>query len=975
MDEDFDSGFDAEVCDTDDLSVETPMEDLDGDDVGAWMDEVPEAEEQPVDVLEEPSVDLAPSAEEELDISALMDSAGETVENVSGLPEEIPADLEPQEVGEEPDLPEEIPSEAPEAPADLEPQEAGEEPDLPEETPVETPEAPADLEPQEVGEAPDLPEEIPVETPEAPEGLEPQEAAEAPEAPEDLEPQEVGEEPDLPEETPVETPEAPENSELLEPSEAAEETPETGEGLTPPPEPVPPLPGQQELMDAWMEGEDPEDTIEDLWDTAPETGEDAGDSESGAADHPQETDSAESAPEGTAEDVTVPPVDAAPDAPPVLPETVEAAQALPSDTGEPAQPLDDMPVDAVSDIHPGTPTHIPPSVAPDGTTPPDSPAGLDEPLADDVSDSDNLPGAASALEQMNAYMEAHNYGRDDFSTYCQDPEWQRLNQQLLQEQEIPPTAAEQMNLYMAQHNYGLRDYPEYSQDPEWQRLNEAMQQDPDMPLPVLSYDQAADIPVDTPDRLPEGEPAAPFSPEVTDTVERPEEIPATATGYYEQGINDFGYEGTCGPTSIANGINRQLGTNAFTENDVLSEAIQEGLCYQDAGSPADSGGTTTDQFMELYEHMNELSGGKLDIQRYDFDQVLSMEEVARQLEEGHTVHVAVDADTLWNNSTAGLMGTPEVEKATDHWITVTGVERGENNEITGFHIIDSGGGVDYVDADTYQTMCYGSEDLHLTDPTCIVVSRKTPDLASGDVPPPAAADAPVDAPAAGGDAPAVGTADVPTGSPDTSDLEAQRPFFSEMDPDSQAAMERLSGEERAVYLQALREEPAVTSDVQAVTEAAGGAVEGLEHRIKTPASLEEKLHGRETTTDIHDVSDILRYTQTFAPEDLAEGTNNSLSLYEAKGYTVCDVRNTWEDDTNPYNGINVKLLSPGGQKLEVQFHTLESFAVKNGPMHQLYEAWRQLPEDSQEAMELQNRMFALSRQLQVPRNISEVRKR
>ena len=883
MDEDFDSGFDAEVCDTDDLSVETPMEDLDGDDVGAWMDEVPEAEEQPVDVLEEPSVDLAPSAEEELDISALMDSAGETVENVSGLPEEIPADLEPQEAGEEPDLPEE---------------------------------------------------------------------------------------------TPVETPEAPENSELLEPSVSAEETPETGEGLTPPPEPVPPLPGQQELMDAWMEGEDPEDTIEDLWDTAPETGEDAGDSESGAADHPQETDSAESAPEGTAEDVTVPPVDAAPDAPPVLPETVEAAQALPSDTGEPAQPLDDMPVDAVSDIHPGTPTHIPPSVAPDGTTPPDSPAGLDEPLADDVSDSDNLPGAASALEQMNAYMEAHNYGRDDFSTYCQDPEWQRLNQQLLQEQEIPPTAAEQMNIYMAQHNYGRWDYQEYSQDPEWQRLNAALQQDPDMPLPVRPYDQAADIPVDTPDRLPEeGDSAAPFSPEVTDTVERPEEIPATATGYYEQGINDFGYEGTCGPTSIANGINRQLGTNAFTENDVLSEAIQEGLCYQDAGSPADSGGTTTDQFMELYEHMNELSGGKLDIQRYDFDQVLSMEEVARQLEEGHTVHMTVDADTLWNNSTAGLMGTPEVEKATDHWITVTGVERGENNEITGFHIIDSGGGVDYVDADTYQTMCYGSEDLHLTDPTCIVVSRKTPDLASGDVPPPAAADAPVDAPAAGGDAPAVGTADVPTGSPDTSDLEAQRPFFSEMDPDSQAAMERLSGEERAVYLQALREEPAVTSDVQAVTEAAGGAVEGLEHRIKTPASLEEKLHGRETTTDIHDVSDILRYTQTFAPEDLAEGTNNSLSLYEAKGYTVCDVRNTWEDDTNPYNGINVKLLSPGGQKLEVQFHTPESFAVKNGPMHQLYEAWRQLPEDSQEAMELQNRMFALSRQLQVPRNISEVRKR
>ena len=75
MDEDFDNGFDEEVGDTDDLSVEEPLEDLGGDDVGAWMDEVPEVEAQPVDVPEEVSGDLALSAEEDMDISALMDSA------------------------------------------------------------------------------------------------------------------------------------------------------------------------------------------------------------------------------------------------------------------------------------------------------------------------------------------------------------------------------------------------------------------------------------------------------------------------------------------------------------------------------------------------------------------------------------------------------------------------------------------------------------------------------------------------------------------------------------------------------------------------------------------------------------------------------------------------------------------------------------------------------------------------------------
>ena len=86
------------------------------------------------------------------------------------------------------------------------------------------------------------------------------------------------------------------------------------------------------------------------------------------------------------------------------------------------------------------------------------------------------------------------------------------------------------------------------------------------------------------------------------------------------------------------------------------------------------------------------------------------------------------------------------------------------------------------------------------------------------------------------------------------------------------------------------------------------------------------------------------------------------------------MKNTWEDATNPYKGINVQLVSPTGQKLEVQFHTQESFEMKNGPMHNLYEEWRELSEDSEEARDLQNKMFALSRQLEVPRNISEVRK-
>ncbi len=202
--------------------------------------------------------------------------------------------------------------------------------------------------------------------------------------------------------------------------------------------------------------------------------------------------------------------------------------------------------------------------------------------------------------------------------------------------------------------------------------------------------------------------------------------------FYTQGVNEYGYTGTCGETSMASTMNRVLGTNEYTENKVLDVAVQEGLC--DTDSFEDSGGTTTDEFMQLYERMNEVCGDQLEVERHDFEDVLSMEEVAQRLDEGCTLNVAVDSSTLWGETDP--MGAPELDsRATDHWITVTGVQRGEDGSIQGFDIIDSGGGESYVDADKYEAMCYGTDSLELTDPTCIVVSKKDVEPAAQEVAP------------------------------------------------------------------------------------------------------------------------------------------------------------------------------------------------------------------------------------------------
>ena len=721
------------------------------------------------------------------------------------------------------------------------------------------------------------------------------------------------------------------------------------------------LPGQEEFLNEIVEQEQDTQTLPEELNETPETESDLPDE----AQSPQ-PDVPETAP---VEPVFAEPIEPLadeqlpPEGPDAIVENEDVVQPQDVDDGETA---------AVCELGGNGPN--PPGnggAGGNGPNPPDNGGGFND--------------SRTPLERMGEYLAAHNYSRSDFSEYCQDPEWQRINNELLQEQDIPPSAKTQLELYMAEHNYGRKDYPQYSQDPEWQRLHAAYLENPDVPIAVTPYDARIDAVAETTQlpSTPVQEYADVPAPEEMPEVEEPLDPQDVITGFYSQGNNEFGFTGTCGPTTIANGANRVLGEMRFTENNVLTEAIQNDLCDVVPGSPADSGGTSTGEFVQLYERINDLSGNRLNIETFDYDQVLSMDEVAQRLDAGSTVHVAVDADTLWGESTAGMMGTPDISKATDHWITVTDAVRDEHGAVTGFRVIDSGGGVDYVDAATYQTMCYGSDHLHLDDPTCVVVSRKdlpTPaPMPGADIPNEVHSDAADVLPDAGVPPDLTAETDVPPQvAAEMAELQAHSLILEGLRaervvPETQA-LARMSDSERAVYYHAMELEPEITRDVVAVGAANGGETVGLDARVKLPESLEAKLHSVDDPVDIDRVSDILRYTHVFSPEQLADGTNASLSAYEQQGYTIRTVKNTWEDPNLPYKGINVRMLSPDGQPLEVQFHTQESFALKSGEMHDLYKQYGKLPKDSMEAIELQNRMFALSRSLQMPARISEVRK-
>lgn len=177
------------------------------------------------------------------------------------------------------------------------------------------------------------------------------------------------------------------------------------------------------------------------------------------------------------------------------------------------------------------------------------------------------------------------------------------------------------------------------------------------------------------------------------------------------------------------------------------------------------------------------------------------------------------------------------------------------------------------------------------------------------------------------------------------------------------------------YNKALESEPEITANVKAVAEKSGMSMEGLENRIKGKESYLRKIESRYSPDgNTYEVKDILRYTYTAAPENLVKCMQKSIEAYRNMGYNTIEVKNYWTDKLNPYNGINTTLRAPNGQAFEIQYHTPESFQVKNEEMHRLYEMQRLIKDaGSKEYMDLDDEMFKLSDSMEIPKNIRGVK--
>ncbi len=177
------------------------------------------------------------------------------------------------------------------------------------------------------------------------------------------------------------------------------------------------------------------------------------------------------------------------------------------------------------------------------------------------------------------------------------------------------------------------------------------------------------------------------------------------------------------------------------------------------------------------------------------------------------------------------------------------------------------------------------------------------------------------------------------------------------------------------YNKAVENEPEITAHVRATASDVGMKAEGLECRIKEKGSFLRKIAGRYNPDgNTYEVKDILRYTYTAPPDKLAGKISESIETYQRSGYNTVEVKNYWLDKGNPYNGVNTVLKAPNGQKFELQYHTPESFKVKNGEMHKLYEEHRALTDsNSAKGAALEDKMFEISESMEIPKGIEVIK--
>ena len=177
--------------------------------------------------------------------------------------------------------------------------------------------------------------------------------------------------------------------------------------------------------------------------------------------------------------------------------------------------------------------------------------------------------------------------------------------------------------------------------------------------------------------------------------------------------------------------------------------------------------------------------------------------------------------------------------------------------------------------------------------------------------------------------------------------------------------------------QASDKEKEITTSLVGVERDLGIALVGLDYRFKSKESLIRKILTKMAAKDIsaaaaaESIDDVLRYTFLLSADKFVVEFHQTIARMQMFGHKAVSISNTWRQGA-PYKGVNA-VFEQNGQRYELQFHTQQSFDLKNGELHELYEQFRTIGIAASEKERLLREMVRLSDNIPQPKDINSIR--
>lgn len=203
---------------------------------------------------------------------------------------------------------------------------------------------------------------------------------------------------------------------------------------------------------------------------------------------------------------------------------------------------------------------------------------------------------------------------------------------------------------------------------------------------------------------------------------------------------------------------------------------------------------------------------------------------------------------------------------------------------------------------------------------------------------------------------------------------------------------------RNLLVRAEKNELQITADLQKIASEISAEMVGLNNKFKTIQSLTQKLTKesivsakvfvdlgcpineaveKSTKRQAARNNDALRYTYILSVEKYVFGFKQITEKLRQKSYEIPGNRiwNAWKNIGTAfdkgYRGINITVISSEKQKFELQFHTRESYELKN-ETHSLYKLLRSGKISPDLKIEIQKKIVRLAQSVKIPKGVKKL---